>query len=293
MRNGQGDMSYPDGSKYEGQWKDGRTQGQGTYTYADGGKYVGQWKDGTKNGHGIYTAPDNYKYVGQFKDGKTCGQGLMIFPDGSKYEGEWKNGKFITNVRPEKELTPGQTKIAKGPFAGPQVKTEAITPQQKNKENLAATEQNTYPYTIHVSSHQDREKSNCLAMKLRQEGIPAFVCPVQIPGKGSYHRVFIGFYMTLTETREAASKLKGRKDIYPLEAKMPYAIQIGTLISDQELKKLEADLRSKAYLSYSIPDKVDNNKSRLLIGAFKTEKESERLTKMLQEEGFKAEVVRR
>ena len=130
-------------------------------------------------------------------------------------------------------------------------------------------------------------------MKLRQEGIPAFVCPAQIPGKGDYYRVFIGFYRTLAETRKAASKLKGQRDLYPLEAKMPYAIQVGTFDSDQELKKLEADLRSKAYLAYSIPGTPDSNKSRLLIGAFRTEKEAARLTKKLQQEGFKAEVVRR
>jgi cell division septation protein DedD len=293
MRNGQGDMSYPDGSKYEGQWKDGRTNGQGTYIYPDGGNYVGQWKDGTKNGQGAYTAPDSHKYTGQFKNGKPEGQGLMTFPDGSNYEGEWKDSKFITNVKPYKELTPGQTKIAKSSSTESQVKTETITPQQESRQNLASTAQNACPYTIHVSSYENREESNCLAMKLRQEDIPAFVCPAQIPGKGEYHRVFVGFYMTLTETRKAASKLRGKKDLHPLEAKMPYAIQVGTFDSDQELEKLEADLRSKAYLAYSIPGTPESHKHRLLIGAFRTEKEAAGLTKKLQQEGFKAEVVRR
>jgi len=217
----------------------------------------------------------------------------MNFPDGSNYVGEWKNGKFITNVRPDKELTPGQTKLDKSPSGGPLVKSQTIKPRQKSKENLASTAQNAYPYTIHVSSYKNREKSNCLAMKLRQEGLPAFVCSTQIPGKGNYHRIFIGFYMTLTETRKAASKLRGKKDLHPLEAKMPFAVQVGAFDSDRELKKLEVDLRSKAYLAYSIPGTLDSHKSRLLIGAFRTEKEAARLTKKLQQEGFKAEVVRR
>jgi cell division septation protein DedD len=74
---------------------------------------------------------------------------------------------------------------------------------------------------------------------------------------------------------------------------MPYAILVGTFDSDPELKKLEADLRSKAYLTYSIPDKPDNNGTRLLIGAFRTAKEATGLTQKLQQEGFNARVVRR
>jgi cell division septation protein DedD len=73
----------------------------------------------------------------------------------------------------------------------------------------------------------------------------------------------------------------------------PYAIQVGPSDSDKELKQLEADLRTKGYVTYSIPDRGDNGKIRLLIGAFRTEKEAVRLTKKLQEEGFKPKVVRR
>ena len=173
------------------------------------------------------------------------------------------------------------------------MKTEPITPRQKSKDVFASTGQITYPYTIHVSSYKKREIANCLAMKLKKKGMPAFVCLTEIPGKGDYHRVFIGFYSTLAETRKAASILKGQKDLYPLEFKMPYAIQIGDAGSAQELKKLETDLRSKAYMAYSISDADDMRKTRLLIGAFKTQNEAARLTRKLKDEGFKAEVVRR
>jgi len=87
--------------------------------------------------------------------------------------------------------------------------------------------------------------------------------------------------------------LKGQKDLYPLEAKMPYAIQLGIFDSDQELERQEADLRAKAYLAYRIPVNPGSNKTRLLIGAFRTEKEAAALTKKLQEEGFNATVVKR
>ncbi len=161
------------------------------------------------------------------------------------------------------------------------------------KERAGSGKRSAYPYTIHVSSFQDKHVANSVAMKLKKKGIPAFVCPARIPNRGEYHRIFIGFYRTLKETRKAALKLRGAKNLYPLEAKMPYAIQVGTFNSDQELKNLETDLQSKTYIPYSVPDMAENSKTRLLLGAFRTEKETAILTKKLQDEGFEAKVVRR
>ena len=47
--------------------------GYGTYTYANGSKYVGEWKDGKENGQGTYTWVsgntwlNGNKYVGNLK----------------------------------------------------------------------------------------------------------------------------------------------------------------------------------------------------------------------------------
>lgn len=90
-RNGQGEMTYPEGAKYEGRWKDGRRHGQGTLTNPYAGKYVGQWKDDKPHGHGTWLFPDGARYEGQWKNGEWHGQGTMTFPDGRKYIGQWKN----------------------------------------------------------------------------------------------------------------------------------------------------------------------------------------------------------
>ena len=290
---GQGIMIYPDGAKYEGEWKDSRKNGQGTYTYPDGSKYEGEWKDSRKNGQGTYTYPDGAKYTGRFEDGKPIGQGSLTYPDGSKYEGQLKSGKFIKNLESDKEVKPGLEKTAEVHAAGPAVKVETIGSPQMSKGKETPSEPDAYPYTIQVSSYPDKEKSDNLAMALRKKDFPAFTCPTQIPGKGEYHRVFVGFYRTLEETRNAASKLRGQKDVNPLETKMPYAVQVGSFASDQDLKTLEAELQSKAYLSYSIPDVSDNKKTRLLIGAFRTAAEASVLSKKLKKEGLDAKVVKR
>jgi len=163
----------------------------------------------------------------------------------------------------------------------------------KKKKRARLDKRSAYPYTIHVSSFKNKHDANSLAIKLRQNGIQAFVCPTQIPDRGEYHRIFIGWYRTFKETKKAALKLKGLKNLYPLEAKMPYAIQIGTFNSDQELKKLKADLQSKTYLTYTVPATAVNNKTKLLFGAFRTEEETAKYIKKLKNEGFEAIVVKR
>ena len=61
---------WENGSRYVGEWKEGKKHGQGTYTWSDGKKYVGEYKDGLPNGQGTYTLPNGEKYIGEFKDNK-------------------------------------------------------------------------------------------------------------------------------------------------------------------------------------------------------------------------------
>ena len=47
-KNGFDTETYPDGSKYVGEWKNGEYHGQGTLTLLNGDKYEGKFKDGEK-----------------------------------------------------------------------------------------------------------------------------------------------------------------------------------------------------------------------------------------------------
>ena len=89
---------WENGSRYVGEWKDGKKHGQGTYTSGkgegEGDKYVGEFKGGFKNGHGKYIWSNGDEYVGEFKDDKPNGQGTYTWSDGDKYHGEFLNGKF-------------------------------------------------------------------------------------------------------------------------------------------------------------------------------------------------------
>ena len=91
--NCQGTMTWPDGVKYVGEWKDGLPNGQGTMTWPSGQKYVGEWKGGTQHGQGTLTLSNGAKYVGEHKDGKSHGQGTYTWLSGKKYVGQWKDNK--------------------------------------------------------------------------------------------------------------------------------------------------------------------------------------------------------
>lgn len=43
LQDGQGVETWPDGSKYEGEYKNGKKNGKGAYAWSDGSYYVGEW----------------------------------------------------------------------------------------------------------------------------------------------------------------------------------------------------------------------------------------------------------
>ncbi|MGQ0522411.1 MAG: protein kinase domain-containing protein, partial [Betaproteobacteria bacterium] len=93
-----GERMNADGSKYIGEWKNGKYNGQGTQTYSSGVsagyKYVGEFRDSNRHGQGTATFPTGQTYVGEFRNGKFNGQGTSTYSDGAKYVGEWKDDKY-------------------------------------------------------------------------------------------------------------------------------------------------------------------------------------------------------
>ena len=69
--------------------------GNGTYTYANGSKYVGEYKNGKIYGQGTYKWANGNKYVGEFKNAKRNGLGIYTFANGIVDKGIWKNNQLI------------------------------------------------------------------------------------------------------------------------------------------------------------------------------------------------------
>ena len=76
--------------KYEGEWKNNRSDGYGIYYFSNGDKYEGEWKNGINDGYGIfYFYPINWKYKGKRKKGIPYEFGTLYFSKGLKYARYW------------------------------------------------------------------------------------------------------------------------------------------------------------------------------------------------------------
>ena len=119
--NGKGSRNYikylTKGSKYIGDWKDGKQHGQGTFIYSDGKKYTGEWKDGEFwNGKGVkFKHTHREIFFGEWKDGKLHGQGKILFGDGAMWIGKFKDGKLWNGQYFKKDGSKG-SKTVNGEF---------------------------------------------------------------------------------------------------------------------------------------------------------------------------------
>ena len=68
---GKGVRTYPDGSRYDGHWKEGRWHGKGSYDWPSDvdnrPRYEGDFKDGHLHGSGVLTWADGDRFLGQFR----------------------------------------------------------------------------------------------------------------------------------------------------------------------------------------------------------------------------------
>lgn len=132
-RDGFGVKGYPDGSRYEGDFQNGKPQGNGIFIYANGNWYRGEFHQGLRHGAGILSTEEGIKdgnwkegeysgkpdivlgcidgdcaegvgtyiykdaaakYTGRFYNGLPHGEGIIIFSKGERYEGRFENGTF-------------------------------------------------------------------------------------------------------------------------------------------------------------------------------------------------------
>jgi cell division septation protein DedD len=150
-----------------------------------------------------------------------------------------------------------------------------------------------YPYAIQVGSYRDKKDAFQEAMILRGKGDPVCVSHARIAGKGDWYRVIVGFYRTPQAAQKAAVELKKREYRNAFVIRRPFTVEIGIYFGDEKLKNLETQLITNGYSAYTLPSRDADNKFRLLVGAFHTENEAEKVTKNLQKEGLKPKVVQR
>ena len=67
-----------------GQYRDGSKHGRGNVVWPDGRRYEGEWRQAKEHGKG---AAAGTRYEGESRDGKRHGRGTYVFSDGGHYEG--------------------------------------------------------------------------------------------------------------------------------------------------------------------------------------------------------------
>ena len=85
------------------------TDGIGTYTYADGSKWVGEFKEGKPEGEGTCYYINGDKYKGNWKRHAPHGEGIMYYTNGRVVGAKWTYGN------PTGELESEQESIATAP----------------------------------------------------------------------------------------------------------------------------------------------------------------------------------
>jgi hypothetical protein len=64
VKHGRGMQKWPDGAKYEGDWRDGMAQGRGTFHHANRDLYTGEFYMDRANGYGAYIHENGQRYEG-------------------------------------------------------------------------------------------------------------------------------------------------------------------------------------------------------------------------------------
>lgn len=73
-------------------------QGAGTYAYPDGSRYEGSFRNGKPDGHGVFYYPNGDRYEGQLLRGLRHGQGLLYHENGTVTRGPWQQGESSTTA---------------------------------------------------------------------------------------------------------------------------------------------------------------------------------------------------
>ncbi|KAJ3599686.1 hypothetical protein NHX12_033642 [Muraenolepis orangiensis] len=85
----QGDVTqeWPDGSKFEGEYRNGLKHGTGRFTWSNGECYEGFFYRDYRHGEGVYSWPSGHIFTGKFYLNKKEGYGRKEFPDRSTFQG--------------------------------------------------------------------------------------------------------------------------------------------------------------------------------------------------------------
>lgn len=145
-----------------------------------------------------------------------------------------------------------------------------------------------YPFAIHGGSYRTLPSALKAVEGYRKKGLEAYWAQVDLSGKGTWYRVFIGHYNSL----ESALKIIAAKaliDVRPVKTR--YANLIGTYSSEDDLQRQHRYIIEKGCSPYVIL--ADNGDFNLYTGAYASLENAEKYSAELNAMGIPSQVVER
>jgi cell division septation protein DedD len=155
-------------------------------------------------------------------------------------------------------------------------------------ESLAATEPQVAappkpgrraPYSVHVGSYQTIDSGMRVVAQVQEAGLPAFLAPVSLPGKGRWQRVYVGSFADSVAARRALERLQQDGVIEEGTVRStPWAFDLGVYPTRAAARAEAEALLRKGITAYV----AGEDPARLYTGAYQTREEAELLARTLQ-----------
>ncbi|MFC1491181.1 polysaccharide biosynthesis tyrosine autokinase [Nitrospinota bacterium] len=166
-----------------------------------------------------------------------------------------------------------------------------LPPRKANSGMAPAERAPKRPFSIVYSVNQFSETTRRQFAQLHEVDLSPSFAPVQYSGGGTMDRVFIGSFTTKNEALTFMKKhvlplAPGRSG--PIVQKLPYALQIAEDMSAQEAEVVRVILKAVGLQTY-----FEDDAGRMLLGAFKSPRESRAAADILAKENIPFRIVTR
>jgi len=148
------------------------------------------------------------------------------------------------------------------------------------------------PFIVHIASFKNQEPAQKLVELLRKKGYNAFEVLSFVPGKGSWYRVAVDRFASVSEADIFSRTIKKiGLSRYARTLRLPYAIRIGDIVNSEKVEATIKEYLKKGFSTYNVTEGL-KGKASIFMGAFDSEKSAARALALLGELQDSSSVVR-
>ncbi len=157
------------------------------------------------------------------------------------------------------------------------------------EEVVKCAKSNFYPYTIHISSWQDREQALSELEKVKLE--PVFITKIDLGERGIWYRVDYGVFETMAAASARLKEVKAAKQVDKgafVGGAVPYSVEIETFESMEAATELLGRFDEPGF--YIVPE---GTCFRVLAGAYPTLVSANLVYSELAAKGLDVKIMKR